>query len=199
MSERAILEFARAKGFHRQTLERWLGWAPVDRDALAELALSLKMSENHLREAMDWLEEIALRDGSAIHQFLSRHEVVSIRTHPRLGRADKLKRIKEQLRRWRLPRLAATEDAIERRIRALKLPAGLRLRVAPGLEGGCLEAEVAAATQADLRRLTCKLSEAAASSPVAEIFKLLAGEPIEEEPGERRDVGGKASCSRESS
>jgi len=183
MSESAIRDFALAKGFHRQTLERWLGWAPADRDALAEIALSLKMSENHLREILDWLEEIALRDGSSIHHILARQEMVAISTDPRLGRADKLKRIKEQLRRWRLPRLTATEDAIRDNIRALKLPPGLRLSVAPGLEGGRLQAEISAGNLAEFQRLARKLIEAAATNQVVEIFTRLSGEPGEKEAG----------------
>ena len=182
MTENAIRDYALARGFHRQTLDRWLGWSAPDRDALAEIALGLKISENHLREMIDWLEEISLRDGRKIHEVLADHELFSIRTDPRLGRADKLKRIKERLRRWRFPRLAAAEDAIRQNIQALKLPAEVRLSVAPGLEGGRLQAEISAAGPAPLELLARKLSEAAATSPVANIFEHLRGEHADKEP-----------------
>jgi len=184
MSESAIRDYALAKGFHRQTLERWLGWAPMDRDALAEIALGLKISENHLREMMDWLEEISLREQSKIREVMSKQEIFSIKTNPRLGRADKLKRLKEQFRRWRFPRLAAIEDAIRQNIQALKLPAEIRLSVPPGLEGGRLQAEISAVDLTEFQRLTRKLSEAAATNQVAEIFQRLSGEPAKEEPGQ---------------
>jgi hypothetical protein len=109
-------------------------------------------------------------------------ELVSIRTDPRLGRADKLKRIKERLRRWRFPRLAAVEDAIRQNIQALKLPAEVRLSVAPGLEGGRLQAEISAADPAQLELLARKLGEAAATSSVANIFEHLRGEHAGKEP-----------------
>ncbi len=62
MAESAIRDYAKTRGFHRRTLDRWLGWQPADQDALEEIAVSLKVSENHLRDMMDWLEEISLRD-----------------------------------------------------------------------------------------------------------------------------------------
>ena len=112
-------------------------------------------------------------------------EIDSIATHPRLGRADKLKRIKEQLRRWRFPRLAAMEDSLAEHIRALRLPPGIRLSAPAGLEGGWLKAEFQAATPVELRKLSEALSEAAASKPMLQVFATLAGHPTEEKESER--------------
>ncbi len=165
-------------------MERWLRWQATDRDALGALAVSLKIGENHLRDMMDWLEEIALRDRIPIAQVLASKAIDDWRTDPRLGRADKLKRIKEQLRRKRFPRLAQTEEEIEIRIRALKLHPEIRLSVPPGLEGGRLHVEFSAVSVAHLKGLVSKLGEAAASSLGAEIFQYLAGKATEREPGE---------------
>ena len=90
---------------------------------LLSLALDLKISENHLRDLMDWLEEAALRDGAAIGALLARQSIDDIKTDPRLGRADKLKRIKEQVRRLRFPRLAQTEDEIRAEYPSVKASA----------------------------------------------------------------------------
>lgn len=175
MSETAIRDYAKARGFHVQTLERWLSWQSSDRAALAELVFALKFGENHLRDMMDWLEEIALRDDAPIHEILGRKMVGDITTDPRLGRADKLKRVKDQVRRWRFPRLAETEDAIRAKIQGLKLHPGVRLSVPPGLEGGRLQVEFSAASHEELKQFTAKLSEAAENTVVAEIFELLSG------------------------
>jgi hypothetical protein len=182
MSESAIRDYALAKGFQQQTLERWLSWTPADRDVLAEIAIGLKTSENHLREMMDWLEEISLRDRTKICDVMARQEIFAIRTNPRLGRADKVKRVKEQLRRWRFPRLAAIEDTIRQNIQALKLPPEIRLSVPAGLEGGRLEAQISAGSLAEFQRLTSKLNEAAAQSFIAEIFQCLSPISTEKEP-----------------
>src|SRR5207237_8966032 len=134
MSDERIRDYAKEKGFHPQTLARWLHWEPQDRDALCRLAVGLKIGENHLRELMDWLEEIALRDRCGIHQILAQQKIAHIGSDPRLGRADKLKRIKEQIRRLRFPPLRQIENTIRARLRELKLPPALRLAVPSGAD-----------------------------------------------------------------
>jgi hypothetical protein len=184
MAESAIRDYANSKGFHRQTVDRWLGWQAADQDALEEIAVSLKVSENHLRDMMDWLEEIALRDGSNISAILKRPAMGSIKTDPRLGRSDKLKRLKEQLRRWRFPRLAAIEESIRVKIQALKLPAAIHLSVSPGLEGGAVHVSFSAGSPGEFEKLTHRLSDAASSRIVAEIFDSLSGGGAENEPSQ---------------
>ena len=183
MSESAIHDYAKAKGFHRQTLERWLGWKPADRDALEAIVVSLKIGENHLRDMMEWLEEISLRDRVSISEILASRALFAVKTDPRLGRADRLKRIKEQLRRLRYPRLAGIEDAIRQKIQALKLPAEIRLSVPAGLEGGRLQVEFSAASLAELQSFTDQLSAAAASNFATDIFALMSGRPAVEDRG----------------
>ena len=175
MSERQIRDYSTAKGFRPQTLERWLSWQADDADALAGLAISLKISENQLRDLMDWLEEIALRDRQSIHAILTSKSIDESATDPRLGRADRLKRIKERIRRLRFPRLAETEDTIRAKIQDLKLHPEIHVTVPPGLEGGQLNIEFAAASHAELRQLAAKLTAAADKDSMPEIFELLAG------------------------
>jgi len=175
MSETEIRNYSTAKGFHPRTLDRWLSWEPADRDALAELAQNLKIGENHLRDLMDWLEEIGFRDRLRIHDLLRRETIVHIETDPRLGRADKLKRIKEQIRRWRFPRLAETEDAIRNEIQMLKLVPEIRLSVPSGLEEGALQVEFRATSHAEFKRMVARLNDAGEKDSMREIFELLAG------------------------
>ena len=143
--------------------------------ALAKLALVLKISENHLRDLMDWSEEIALRDGVAVAAIFDGNGIDDIATDPRLGRADKVKRIKELLRRLRFPRLARTEDEIQSKIRAFKLQAEIRVTVPAGLEGGRLQIEFSVTNQQDFKRLADKIVAVANSSLTGEIFTLLGG------------------------
>lgn len=149
---------------------------------VAKLALDLKIGENQLRDLMDWSEEIALRDGIAIAAIFAGKVIDDIATDPRLGRADKVKRIKESLRKLRFPRLAQTEDEIHDKIRALKLRPEIRVMVPPGLEGGRLQIEFSVTTQEDFKRLAEKLAEAAETSFTYEIFALLGGTAKSPEP-----------------
>jgi hypothetical protein len=175
MTQPTIQEYSRSKGFHPQIQQRWNSWSTEDGAALLDLALSLKAGENHLRDLMDWLEEIALRDGVVIRELLDSNAISRIKTDPRLGRADRLKRIKDQIRRMRFPRLSQIEDSIRAKIRELKLPPSVRLSVPAGLEGGSLQIEFTAANPAELKSILAKLSAAAESDNCAEIYVLLNG------------------------
>ncbi len=152
-----------------------MGWGPAASTALGRLALALKLSENHLRDLMDWLEEIALRDDCGIDAILADKVIANIETDPRLGRADKLKRVKEEVRRRRFPRLAQTEDSLKARIAELKLQPEIILSVPPGLEGGSLRVEFSASSQQELQRLAAKLLDAAEKDATKEAFCLLQG------------------------
>ncbi len=157
-----------------------MGWDERDSGGLWRLAYALKIGENHLRDLMDWLEEIALRDAVSIHEILSRPDLGRIETDPRLGRADKLKRIKEQIRRWRFPRLAETEDDLRKRIHELKLHPDIRLSVPTGLEGANLHVEFNASSAHELKRLAARLMAAADQEPVGDIFALLSGDRVKD-------------------
>jgi hypothetical protein len=180
MKKQTIQEYSLSKGFHPQFLQRWLNWKPNDGAALLDIALSLKAGENHLRDLMDWLEEIALRDSVDICEILTNKAINEIRTDPRLGRADRLKRIKDQVRRMRFPRLSQIEDSIQLKIRELKLQPSVRLSVPAGLEGGDLQIEFTAGSPAELKSILAKLSAAAESASLAEIYILLKGDAVAE-------------------
>jgi hypothetical protein len=176
MSDEQIRHYAQEKGFRPSTLERWLGWNQPDKEALFDLARAYKIGENHLRDLMDWLEEISLRDCSVIRDILASGASAEIASDPRLGRADKIKRIKEQIRRLRFPRLSEIEDRLRAHIRELKVQPQIKLSVPSGLEGGRLHLEFQAANLPELQGLITKLAQAAQNPSMGEIFSLLNGE-----------------------
>ena len=178
-----VREYAKARGFHPQTVARWLGWEPPASAALCRLALALRIGENHLRDLMDWLEEIALRDGRAIDAILADGVISDIETDPRLGRADKLKRVKEEVRRQRFPRLARAEDALRARIVELKLQPEITISAPVGLEGGRLRVEFSPSNPQEFKKLAAKLADAADKEALREAFALLAGAPPEVKSG----------------
>jgi hypothetical protein len=179
MAESQIHQYAKSKGFHPQILERWLGWDQPSREALLRLAEDLKLGGSHMRDLMDWLEEIALRDRSTIAAVLMSKPITEVASNPRLGRADKVKRVKDAIRRLRFPRLANTEDSIRARIQELKLDPRIRLMTPPGLEGGRLRVELSASTAEELKKLIDELVVATGTNTLKEIFALLAGETVE--------------------
>ena len=90
---------------------------------------------------MDWLEEIALRDQSGHwrHPFGKEDRRLGNRPAPRPGRSAQANQ--RTAPPAAVSALGATEEAIHRRIQALKLHPEIRLTVPPGLEGGRLQVE----------------------------------------------------------
>ncbi|MEE8074556.1 MAG: hypothetical protein V3T60_02900 [Candidatus Binatia bacterium] len=175
MLDQAILEYGREKGFHKQTLERWLKFPEADREAMLELARGLRTGENHFRDLMDWLEEVSLRDGVSVLEILKGKSIEPIWSDPRLGRNDKLRRIKEELRRLRFPRLVQVEGEIQKRIRQMKLRPQIKISVPPNLEGGTLTLQLRATGHEELRGLFREISQILEGTEMKEIFDLLMG------------------------
>src|SRR5688572_4513138 len=126
--------YARDKRLSEQTLARWQRWTEADQSTLLLLAQELQLGENHLRDFLDWLEEITLRDGDTIHDLLARPEI----TRPlnaKLGRNDKLKAIKDALRKLRYPHLSRLEESLRTAVKALDLSSRVRVSFPPALEG----------------------------------------------------------------
>ena len=176
MLDQSIHDYATEKGFHKQTIERWLRLDAADRQALWDLVKELRMGENHLRDFLDWLEEIALRDGITFSDILKGESVSRILSAPRLGRNDKLKQLKEDVCRLRFPRLAQIEGEIEKKIRDMKLKPQIHINVPPGLEGGTLTVQLKAADYEELKRLVRELGQALEGEALKEIFALVRGE-----------------------
>lgn len=176
MPDEKILEYGKEKGFHRKILERWLSLAEPDRQSLLDLARELKIGANHLSDLLDWLGEIHLRDGRSPAQVLKGDSFSRLLSDPRLGRNDKLKRLKEELRRLRFPRLSRIEGEIQKRIRELKLGPQIQTAVPPGLEGGALTLQLKASSHEELKALVEELRGALEKQAMREIFDLLRGE-----------------------
>ncbi len=178
MLDREILAYGREKGFHQQTLERWLKLAAPDQEALLGLVQDLRIGENHLRDFLDWLGEIALRDGVSLCDVLRRESISRISSNPRLGRNDKLKQIKDEVRRLRYPRLSQIEGEIQKRIREMRLKPQIHISVPPGLEGGVLTVQVRATSYEELKRSVVELGQALERGTMKDIFDLLRGESL---------------------
>ena len=176
MSDQQILAYGKAKGFREKSLERWLSLAEADREALLELVEALQIGENHFRDFLDWVEEIALRDGVRPADIVRGESLGRISSDPRLGRNDKLKRMKDELRRLRFPRLSRLEAEIRKRIRALGLKPRIQIAVPPALEGGALTVHLRAARHEEMKALAEEFARALETETMKEIFALLGGE-----------------------
>lgn len=115
-----IAAYAQRKRLSGTTLARWQAWPGTDQAALFFLLQDLQCGENHLKDLLDWLEEIAVRDEWTIADILERRELRRARATPG-SRNDKLKAVKTVLRKIRYPRLTRLEENVRQAVKALDL------------------------------------------------------------------------------
>ena len=117
---RRIAAYAQRKRLSDTTLARWQAWPATDQAALFSLLQDLQCGENHLKDLLDWFEEIAARDEQPIADILERRELRSARATPG-SRHDKLKAVKTRLRKLRYPHLTRLEENVRQAVKALDL------------------------------------------------------------------------------
>ena len=115
-----IAAYAQRKRLSETTLARWQAWPATDQAALFSLLHDLQCGENHLKDLLDWLEEMSVRDEQTVAAILERRELRRVRAIPG-SRNDKLKAVKTVLRRMRYPRLTRLEENVRQAVKALDL------------------------------------------------------------------------------
>jgi ribonuclease D len=168
----AIRAYTDARSYSAAITQRWLRLAPVDGEALLQLATGLRLGENQLRDLWEWAEEIAERDGLTLSQVLAAEPIAAVRAR-KLGRNDTLKAIKLALRRRRFPQLASVEDRLADLIRALELPRNVRIVLPEHLEGEQVHIEIVVDGVDTWRAAATALLAAANTPTCAELFTLL--------------------------
>lgn len=138
-----IATYAQEKRLSPQTLARWKAWGEEDQAALFVVAQELHLGENHLRDFLDWLEEITARDGGAVRELLTQAEIHQP-LQSTLSRNDKLKAVKTALRRIRYPRLSRLEEDLRVAVKALDLGNRIQVSFLPTLEGEEITVELKA-------------------------------------------------------
>lgn len=164
--------YAQQKRLSVQTLLRWQAWSESDQIALLSIVQELQLGENHLRDFLDWCEEIQLRDGGTIAAVLSCSELRQP-LESKLGRNDKLKVVKEALRRIRYPRLSQLEEELKAAIRALDLGSRVQVSFPPSLEGDEFTFVFKARNVAELRESLARLQQRIDEGIMQRVFALL--------------------------
>jgi hypothetical protein len=147
-------------------------WSDDERGALARVVAVLRPSPRHLADVLDWLEDIAARDGMRPAAVLAesglQHALAGSGSAP-----DRLKRWKETLRRRRYPRLAAREAEFAAAVRGLDLGRAVAIAAPAAFEGGAVTITIRAGSAADLEATLDRLDGARRRGALAELFALL--------------------------
>ncbi len=147
-------------------------WSADEQAALTAVVEALRPSPHHLGDILDWLDDVAARDGV---------RPAAVLAAPALGAAlaargsapDRLKRWKEALRRLRYPRLVAREQAFAAAVRALDLGRGVTIAPPAALEGGVVTVTIRAGSAAELDATLERLGAARRDGALARLFDLL--------------------------
>ena len=164
--------YAQEKRLSVQTLQRWQSWSEEDQAALFPVAKELQLNENQLRDFLDWLEEIVARDGVTVRDVLGRSELQR-HLEAKLSRNDKLKAVKEGLRKVRYPRLSQLEDDLRAAIKALDLGNQVRVSFPPALEGNEITLEIKARNVQELSESLAQVQQKLADGSLQRVFTLL--------------------------
>jgi hypothetical protein len=151
---------------------RTAAWTEQERESLGAVITALNPSARHLTDALDWLDEIAARDGARPAVALDDSDLqAAIRA--RGSAPDRLKRWKARLRRMRFPRLAARETEVASAINALDLGNAATVIPPPDLEGGVLTVALRARSSGELAAAVERLRTSVTRGAFDRVFALL--------------------------
>jgi hypothetical protein len=166
-----ITTYAQVRRLSPQTLARWQTWSEEEQAALFTVAQELQLGENHLRDFLDWLEEIRARDGGTVQEILLRREI-SQPFHTKLPRNDKLKAVKEALRRIRYPRLSRLEEELRSAVKALDLGNRIQVSFPPSYENEEITVELKARNLKELTESLLRLQRRVDDGALQRLFAI---------------------------
>lgn len=167
-----ITAYAQEKHLSPHTLARWQTWTAEDQAALLTLARELQLNDNHLRDFLDWLEEIVLRDRCTVGAVLAGPEIQR-QLRAKTARSEKLKAVKESLRKVRYPRLSRLEEDLRTAIKALDLGGRVRVSFPPALEGDEVTVTITARNAKELGDGLTRLRQRLEEGGFQKLFDLL--------------------------
>jgi len=129
-----------------------------DRLKINELFTAFKWSFNQQWEAIQWVAEIASREGRSIEEVINDREVTEILHSNRMSNPQKLKTIVKVLKRRRFPSLMKAENEFIKGISALTLPERVKIIPPPSFEGIDYRLEIVFTKGKELRDRLEKLS-----------------------------------------
>jgi hypothetical protein len=149
---------------------RTAGWNDDERTALAAVIEALRPSARHLVDVLDWLDDIAARDGVRPAALLGNPNLRAALAGPG-SPPDRLKRWKEQLRRLRYPRLAARQMEFAAAVRALDLGRGVAVTPPASFEGGTVTVTIRADSAEELHAIVARLDDRRRRGALAKLFE----------------------------
>lgn len=148
-------------------------WKEEDQKALFQGVRHFNPGANKLREILEILEEIALRDGISLSFVLQTEELLSIFHKEDLAPADKGRKVWEYLQKKRFPYLTGKKEAMEEEIKGLTVPKGAVLGFPENFEEEELTLHLRFSSTAELQSRLKEIQAKWGEEKIEGIFKLL--------------------------
>jgi len=142
-----------------------------DRLKINELFTALKWSFNQQWEAIQWIIEIASREGRSIEEVINDREVTEILHSSRMSKPQKLKATVKVLKRRRFPSLMKAENEFTKGISALPLPERVKIIPPPSFEGIDYRLEIVFTKGKELRDRLEKLSHLTGLEKITDFWR----------------------------
>jgi hypothetical protein len=142
-----------------------------DRLKLTELFTTLRWSFNLQWEVIQWLVEIAGREGRSIQELMEDSGAKEILSSEKMSNPQKLKAIVEIFRGRRYPSVVKAGTEFRKGVSQLSLPEGVRISPPPFFEGADYRLEIVFSQGRELRKKLKELSGLAGLEGISDFWK----------------------------
>ncbi len=142
-----------------------------DRLKVNELFTALKLSFNQQWEVIQWIIEIASREGRPPKEVLEEDALMEIVNNSKMSNPIKSKAIVKMLRERRFPSLVKAEYAFKKGVSKLSLPQGVKIIPPPFFEGEKYRLEIGFSQGEELKEKAERLSHLPGLEQITDFWK----------------------------
>ena len=157
-------------------IELLAGLSSDDRRSIFTLVSELKLGLNKLKELLNYLEEIALRDGQSITNILSVPEIQEILANEKQSGPQKIEALRYALKKMRFPGFTQLEEQYQTALKGLKLPRGLQLKTDRFFEDDNMDAAFRFSRPEELKTVAEELLKLSEKAELEDVLHLIQGE-----------------------
>lgn len=142
-----------------------------DRLKINDLFTCLKWSFNQQWETIQWIIEIASREGHSIKEIIDSREIKGVLNYNKMNKPQKVKAIVKILKSRRFPSLSEAEKLFNKGLSNLSLPLGVRIIPPPFFEGIDYRLEIAFTKGAELKEKLADLYKLSGLERITDFWK----------------------------
>lgn len=152
---------------------RMAAWPEEDQRTLQDLLEKVQITGNTLNEILDLLEELSLREGTAVSTLFLRAEVREVLAESGWTPTQKREKLKQRLRTMRYPLLSTRTEKISELLRRGGAHPGLFLDPPAYLEGNALRVSFSFESMKELQQKAEGLLALASREEIEEVLRLI--------------------------